>query len=170
MASLWHVSLLWLHLSAAMVWLGGLVFQACVVLPTLRRLEPNHERRRFALSLEVRFRTVMWPAIGVVLFTGLINVLHTWYAMASLGAPVSAAFGWVLGCKMLLISVMLMLQVGQQFVVQPRRLAVLQSASVSGETGSVDGTRLQRLAALLYGIGVLLGLGVMFCGVMLRAV
>lgn len=170
MTSLWHVSLLWLHLSAAMVWLGGLVFQACVALSTLIRLEPSYEGRRLALRLEVRFRAVMWPAIGVVLFTGLINLLHTWYALASLGMQVSAAFGWVLGCKVLLISMMLILQALQQFAVQPRRLAALQRASASGETGPVDGTRLQRLAALLYGIGVLLGLGVLFCGVLLRAV
>src|SRR5436309_3432930 len=61
--------ILWLHLLAAITWIGGLVFQMLVVFPTLARAAPTRERMRLALSLEARFRVIMWPAVGVVLFT-----------------------------------------------------------------------------------------------------
>ena len=44
--------ILWLHLRAAMTWIGGLVFQALVVFPTLTRAAPTGERLRFVLSLK----------------------------------------------------------------------------------------------------------------------
>ncbi len=169
MPSLLSLGIIWLHLIAAIVWLGGLVFQVCVVFPTLGRMTPLSERVRLALGLEARFRVVMWPAVGLVLFTGLVNLMHTWYAMSMLGMQVSVMFGWVLASKVLLIAVMLVLQVIQQFVLQPRRLVALQG--VATHAAMPEGLyRLQRLAVVLYSVVLGLGLGVLWCGVMLRAV
>src|SRR4030095_590070 len=73
--------ILWLHLLAVMTWIGGLVFQVLVVFPTLAWAAPTGERLRFALSLEARFRVILWPAVGLVLFTGLVNLINISYAV-----------------------------------------------------------------------------------------
>lgn len=169
MLALLPLGVIWLHLIAAIVWLGGLVFQLCVVFPTLGRMTPLSDRVRLALGLEARFRVIMWPAVGLVLFTGLINLVHTWYAMSTLGMQISVMFVWVLAGKVLLITVMLALQVMQQFVLQPRRLAALQAVTLDAVPPD-SMYRLQRLAVVLYSVVLGLGLGVLACGVMLRAV
>ena len=62
-----RVLILWLHLLGAVVWIGGLLFQVLVLGPILQRAPVTAERLRFGLSLEVRFRYILWPAVGLVL-------------------------------------------------------------------------------------------------------
>src|SRR5262249_17133113 len=115
--------ILWLHLLAAITWIGGLVFQVLVVFPTLARAAPSAERLRFALSLEARFRVLVWPAVGLVLFTGLVNLMHVWYATVVTAVSVSPTFLPVLSIKLSLVVGMIVLQAVLQVVVQPTRFA-----------------------------------------------
>ncbi len=80
-----HAFILWLHLLGAMVWVGGLVFLVLVVGPALKRATSVREYLRLSLNLEGRFRAVMWPAVGVVLLTGLFNVINVLYATSLAG-------------------------------------------------------------------------------------
>src|SRR5262249_60452422 len=76
-----HVLILWFHLLAAMIWIGGMVFQVLVVFPTLAWAAPTGERLRFALILEARFRVILWPAGGLLLFTRLVNDVSVLFAV-----------------------------------------------------------------------------------------
>lgn len=60
---------LWLHVLSAVVWVGGLVYQAHVVLPAARRGGTG----TFADVLR-RGRPVAWTAIAIVVLTGFYNV------------------------------------------------------------------------------------------------
>src|SRR5438105_7755201 len=102
--------ILWLHLLAAMTWIGGVVFQVLVVFPTLARATPTGERLRFALSLEARFRVILWPAVGMALFTGLVNLMNVWYATVVTAGSVSPTFVPVLGVKVGLVGGLIALQ------------------------------------------------------------
>src|SRR4030095_16989379 len=84
--------ILWLHLLAVMTWIGGLVFQVLVVFPTLAWAAPTGERLRFALTLEARFRVILWPTVGMVLFTGLVNLMNVWYATVVTAGSISSRF------------------------------------------------------------------------------
>src|SRR5919108_4883056 len=106
--------MLWLHLLAAMTWIGGLVFQVLVVFPTLAWAAPTGERWRFALSLEARFRVILWPAVGLVLFTGLVNLMNVWYATVVTAGSISPTFMLVLSLKLSLVVSMVVLQAVQQ--------------------------------------------------------
>ena len=161
--------ILWLHLLAAMTWIGGLVFQVLVVFPTLARTTPTDERLRFALSLEARFRVILWPAVGLVLFTGLVNLMNVWwYATVVTAGSISPTFVPVLSVKLGLVVGMITVQAVQQLLIYPRRVAALRSVSVGVQDVPLPFRTWQRLALLLY--GTLLGLagGVVFCAVLLR--
>ena len=160
--------ILWLHLLAAMTWIGGLVFQVLVVFPTLARFAPTGERLRFALSLEARFRVIVWPAIGIVLFTGLVNLMNVWYATVTTAGSISSTFVPVLSVKLGLVVGILALQAVQQLLIYPRRVAALSGVSAGVQEVSLPLRKWQRLALLLY--GTLLGLagGVVWCAVLLR--
>jgi putative copper export protein len=62
-----------LHLTAALTWVGGMLFVALVLVPVTRRLEDPALRRRLMHETGVHFRAVGWVAIGVLLATGLVN-------------------------------------------------------------------------------------------------
>jgi putative copper export protein len=160
--------ILWLHLLTVMTWIGGLVFQVLVVFPTLTRATPTGERLRFALSLEARFRVLLWPAVGLALFTGLVNLMNVWYATVVTAGSISPAFIPLLSVKLGLVVGMIALQAVQQLLIYPRRVAALSSVSAGVQDMPLSLRTWQRLALWLY--GTLLGLagGVVWCAVLLR--
>ena len=160
--------ILWLHLLAAMTWIGGLVFQLLVVFPTLVRAAPTGERIRFALSLEARFRVIVWPAVGMVLFTGLVNLMHVWYATVVTAGSISPTFVPVLSIKLSIVLAMIVLQAVQQLLVQPRRIAALRGWPAGVQDVPPPLLKWQRLALLLYSALVGLAGGVVWCAVLLR--
>ena len=77
------LALRWLHVVAAMTWIGGMLFIALVLVPVTRRLEDAALRTRLVHTIGLRFRTVGWIAIAVLVATGLGNL---WHEPALLGA------------------------------------------------------------------------------------
>jgi uncharacterized membrane protein len=51
-----------LHVLGAIVWIGGMLFIALVLVPVVRRLEPL-ERARLVQAIGLRFRTVGWIVV-----------------------------------------------------------------------------------------------------------
>lgn len=98
------------HVLAAVTWLGGMLFIALVLVPVARRLPDDALRVRLISDLGRRFRTVGWIAIGVLVVTGLGNL---WLRPELLGAP---RFHWKAG----LIVLALALSVLHDFVLGPR--------------------------------------------------
>jgi putative copper resistance protein D len=160
--------ILWLHLLAAITWIGGLVFQLLVVFPTLVWGAPTGERVRLALSLEARFRVTMWPAVGLVLFTGLVNLMNVWYATVATAGSISPTFVPVLSVKLGLVLGMIALQAVQQLLVQPKRIAALAGWPAGVPDMPLPLIKWQRLALLLYSALVGLASGVVFCAVLLQ--
>src|SRR5713101_8707666 len=160
--------ILWLHLLAAIIWIGGLVFQVLVVFPTLTRVAPTAERVRLALSLEARFRVIVWPAVGMVLFTGLANLMNVWYATVVTAGSISPTFVPVLSVKLAIVLGMIALQAVQQLLIQPRRVAALHGWPAGVQDLPLPLLKWQRLALLLYSALVGLASGAVFCAVLLR--
>lgn len=160
--------ILWLHLLAAITWIGGLVFQLLVVFPTLARAAPTAEQVRLALSLEARFRVLVWPAVGMVLFTGLVNLMNVWYATVVTAGSIPPTFVPVLSVKLCLVLSMIALQAVQQFLIQPRRGAALRGWPAGVPDVPLPLIKWQRLALLLYSALVGLAGGVVFCAVLLQ--
>ena len=73
-----RVLILFLHVLAVLTWVGGLIYQVIVVAPVAGKSIASIVSLRIALGCEARFRTVMWPAVGIALFTGLVNVMNVW--------------------------------------------------------------------------------------------
>jgi len=160
--------ILWLHLLAAITWIGGLVFQVLVVFPTLAQAAPTGERVRLALSLEARFRVIVWPAVGLVLFTGLVNLMNVWYGSVVTAGSIPPTFVPVLSIKLSIVLTMVALQAVQQFLVQPRRIAALRGWPAGAPDVPLSLIKWQRMALLLYGVLVGLAGGVVLCAVLLR--
>lgn len=63
-----------LHVAAALIWVGGMLFVALVLVPVTRRLDDPALRRRLMHEAGVRFRAIGWVAMGLLVATGLVNI------------------------------------------------------------------------------------------------
>ena len=64
----------WLHLAGAVTAIGGLIYARLVVAPCLAGLAPE-ARSKLAGELVARARPISFAVIGVLLVTGLFNLL-----------------------------------------------------------------------------------------------
>jgi len=64
----------WIHILAAAIWTGGLIYTAVVVVP-FALSHPPEERQRILRGLARRFRWIGWGSIAVLLITGVGNLV-----------------------------------------------------------------------------------------------
>jgi putative copper export protein len=162
-----HALILWLHLLGAVIWIGGVVFLALVVGPALTRAASVREHLRLELNVEGRFRVVMWPAVGVVLFTGLFNVINILYATSLSGGSIPPAFARLLALKIGLVVVMVTLQAIDQLVVRPKRIAGLNTLAPEVTALPVALLKWQRLSQRIGVAIMVLAVVVVWLGVVL---
>ena len=140
--------ILWLHLLGVVVWVGGLVFQVLVVEGVLKRAS-SVAWFRLSMSLEARFRSVLWPAVGLVLLTGLYNVMNLLYATALTGNRIPPRFVHLLSIKLLLVGLMIGMQAVQRFALYPRTVAILARLAPDATALPGELLTLRRLSRLL---------------------
>ena len=160
--------ILFLHVAAVLTWVGGLVYQVVVVAPLAGKGAANAAAVRIGLGYEARFRSVMWPAVGIALFTGLVNVMNVWNGLRQAGASLPDTFVTLLVVKLLLVAAMVLLQAGQQFLVYPRRLGLLALAVPDAVAPSADLAVWQRRAWWLHVATVCLAVPAIGCALLLR--
>ena len=140
------LSLRFLHVLAAITWIGGMLFVALVLVPVVRAQADPALRARLFHEVGVRFRAVGWAALLVLLATGLINLWLRPYLFTL------TRFQWKLG----LVIVALGLSALHDFVLGPR----------AGLPGADP--RLRVWASWLARVNVLVVLIVVILGLALR--
>ncbi len=100
----------YIHVLSAITWIGGMLFIALVLVPVTRRIHDPALRTRLVTETGVRFRTVGWVALALLVLTGLGNL---WFRPELLWAP---RFQW----KAALVILALVLSALHDFVLGPR--------------------------------------------------
>ena len=138
---------LYLHVVGAVVWIGGLAYQAHVLLPAARRgaVAPFADAAR-------RARPVTWTAIGVVVLTGFYNVTQ----LGDLVRVMESGAGLMLAGKFILVILAIALTSQRDFA----QLTLLNAAVTSGG----DPSRALRAIARLDRVVLLLALVVIYLG------
>jgi copper resistance protein D len=141
---------LYLHVVAAVVWIGGLAYQAHVLLPAARRGEPAP----FGAAAR-RARPLTWTAIAVVVLTGFYNVTR----LGDLARVMESGAGLLLAAKFTLVILAVALAGQRDFA----QVTLLNAALASGADPTrplTAITRLDRLVLLLGLVVIYLGLAV----------
>ena len=109
------IFLTWLHLLAAVSWIGGTIFLSVVLAPVLKREPFASQKAMLFRTIARRFRAVVWGAIAVLLFTGSL-LLH------QRGIPITDPSGWpmVLAAKLGLVATLLLLTLTHDLILGPR--------------------------------------------------
>jgi len=135
----------WLHVVAAITWIGGMLFLALVLVPVTRREDPALRARLFHAT-GLRFRTIGWIALGVLVATGAGNL---WLNPSLLALP-------RLHLKLGLVALALILAVVHDFILGPRAGKPGASSSVR-----VRASWVARVNVLIVLVIVLLGLALL---------
>lgn len=134
---------LWVHVVAACVWIGGQVAVA-VLIPALRG------RGDLAAVAGRRYQAVAWPAFGVLVVTGIINVNA---AGLEWGRLLDSAAGRTLAVKLALVGVSGIAAGVHAFLQAPRRDAgAARPPWASALLGTVS--LLAAVTAALYGVAI----------------
>jgi uncharacterized membrane protein len=142
--------ILYLHVLGAVVWIGGLAYQAHVLLPAARR----GEVASFAGAAR-RARPVTWTAIGVVMLSGFYNVTQ----LGELDRVMQTGAGLMLAAKFILVILAVALAAQRDFA----QVTLLNAALTTGGDPGVplrSITRLDRTILLLALVVIYLGLAI----------
>ena len=64
----------WLHITAAVVGVGGIAFMRLILIPSLGQVD-QAARERLLQSVLPKFRLTVWTVIGVLIGSGIYNLL-----------------------------------------------------------------------------------------------
>ena len=153
---------------SAIIWLGGMLFIAIVMVPTLRKFEPQEYGTKILSSSGLRFRTVSWIAILILLLTGMLNAINRGVTVHSIstGSLFLSHFGKILILKVVLVVLMLVLSAIHDFFLGPK-LAQLIDSGESIPTLPSRIKKYRRFVSWIARINAFLGLLVLACAVML---
>jgi uncharacterized membrane protein len=143
-----------IHVLAALLWLGGMLFLGAVGAPVLRAIEPPELRQRLFHELGRRFRTVGWIAIAALVVTGVLmlrarGLLH-WSGVFGSAAFWRTTLGLALAAKLATVVTMIVVSAIHDFLLGP--------AAGRATAGSPGAIALRRRAALLARVNALVGI------------
>ncbi|HEY8741795.1 MAG TPA: DUF4149 domain-containing protein [Chloroflexota bacterium] len=152
----WQILVRWLHLMAAIFWVGGQLFLVAIVLPVFhRQLAPN-EQSRLAGQLGRRFALLSGGTLAVLIVTGMVNA-----ALHGVSASIlqDSAWGHVLIAKAILVLAVMVVTVvhGGYY---GRTLEALAAAPVGDNRAALRRRQLQRHSVRLSAVNLMLNLGV----------
>lgn len=141
---------LWLHLVGMAVWLGGLLYQAHILLPMARRT-----RAEMFEEAARRQRPFAWTALALVVLTGFYNVTQ----LGPVDRVMQSGAGFLLAGKFILVLVLIAIAAQRDFTYLVRLQLDLKTNEDPAATLRTI-ARLDRLTILLALVIVYLGLAV----------
>ncbi len=115
--------IIWIHLVAAMFWIGGMLFFVLVFIPSLQEDLSNTQKTALISRVGKRFRTSGWIALGILFGTGLLSLYHRGLSLADYGKPL-----WI---KLALVFLMVSLSFLHDMVLGPRSIRISQTTTGS---------------------------------------
>ncbi|MBX3236051.1 MAG: hypothetical protein KF814_07850 [Nitrospiraceae bacterium] len=151
--------LVWGHLLAAVVWIGGMVFLSLVLVPVLRQGGQFAQHASLFRTVALRFRSVVWGAMAMLVGSGI-------FLAAGRAIPLTDPAHWptIFVVKISLVSVLLSLTFLHDLVVGPGVRRVL---AVPEAQRSKSDRMWLRYSALVPRLSLLLALAVLFLAVQL---
>ena len=151
------VFLVWLHVLAAVSWIGGMIFLSLVLAPLVRNRKAAPEFMALFRSAARRFRFVVWGAIAVLLSTGPMLLQQR-------GLPLLNPAEWphVLWLKLGLVGALFLFTATHDLLLGPQVRKI--SALPEGTRSSWEQT-IVRTSSWVPRVGLFLALGVLLAAV-----
>ncbi len=94
----------WIHLIAAIFWIGGMLFFSVILVPCLRKCLAASDRAILIRQVGKRFRVFGWISLAVLFVTGLMRLLQNGVLIEAYGNILKVKFGLI--CLMVVLAVL----------------------------------------------------------------
>lgn len=162
--------ILWIHVLAAAVWVGGLVSLAFLSVGLKDTVSPA-ERIRIMGGVGKNMRWIFWSMLLLAILTGFANIIMRQLPLTVLLDPAfltKTRFGHLIFVKSVMILGILVLTGYHSFVVGPRLVEKAKTLATQ-VTGQQEALRKLRLRAVMANaLNVVLGVAVLLVGAFLR--
>lgn len=161
MQTLYHISV-FLHVLSAMIWIGGMLFFAMIVVPITRTPDFQAMAGRLFTAMGVKFRVVGWSCLMLILMTGFLNLTGRYGSMGIMGESGfwTGPFGSVLAIKISIFVLILVMSAVHDFFIGPKAARLLER-----NPGDPIAIKLRKSASWFGRINLLLGLIVVYLAV-----
>lgn len=154
---------MWLHLLAAIVWIGGLAFISMVLVPTLRAPGLRAQAVLLLRTAGKKFQRVAYASLVTLVVTGIGNLyFKAGGSFAAVGALLPTTYGTLLVAKVTLVIVIVALSLYHDFAVGPAAARAMEADATSAAA-----LALRRRASWLGRVNTLLSLVVMTLALLL---
>ncbi len=150
----------YVHVLAAIFWLGGMFFLAVVGAPVLRRVEPATLRASLFRQLGGHFRTAGWIAIALLVVTGITNLMSRGLFSTSVLGDVGfwrTPLGIALAVKLICVMLMIVLSALHDFWLGP--------AAGRVDPDTPEATRLRHTSSWVARVNAIIGLVLLYAAV-----
>ncbi len=154
-----YVVLVALHIFAAMSWVGGMLFLSLVLAPIVKSRKAVPEFMALFRSAARRFRIVAWVAMGLLLTTGPMLLVHRGMTLTH---PESWPF--IVSLKLGLVVLLLVVTLLHDLLLGPR---VSHAATIPASSRTAWEQAVVYTARLLPRVSLFIALMVVFAAVML---
>lgn len=148
---------LFLHIVAALFWVGGMLFLSLIVAPFLKTIQDAKERSRIYQIVGKNFRTFGWIAIAALIATGFLNLFFMGIPVGSLIDPSfhSTPYGKTLTTKISFVVLIIITSLLHDFIFGPKA----RSSSIYGIAAKWLGRSNLFIALIIVLLAVFLRLG-----------
>lgn len=159
-----YLTSVWLHIMSVVIWVGGTLFMALVLIPAIRQPDFSAVAARMVRWTAHRFRWLGWLCFLVLMITGSINLAFRGVTWSDLSSALfwRGSFATVLMLKLSVFGLILGLSAVHDFSIGPRAAAAWEK-----EPQSAASVRLRRQATRFARFNLLLALIAIALGIML---
>ena len=154
----------WLHVTAAVAWIGGNLILAMVVVPYFKKSVPPVERIKILTRIGKQFQPIVWVCVVILTFSGLFNIF------SAIGGDSEAIgqFMRTLSVKIILILILVVLTGIHGFILGPRLEQAVEALGSDAEELPEEVDRMRRSMAIVSSLMGVVSLLVLLAAVALR--
>ncbi len=156
-----YIVSVFLHILAATIWVGGLVFMSAVLFPLLRHPDWREKALPLIRSGGKRFRSMGWACLLTLVATGTFSLVYRGWLSAGAGFW-QGSIGTVLTLKLVLAGLVLTLSAVHDFYIGPAAARIPAS-----ERQGPEALRLRRAASWMGRANLLLSVVIVLLATML---
>ncbi len=155
----------WLHVTAAVVWIGGNLTMAMVIVPYFKRSVSPVQRIKLLTQIGKGFEPIVWGCVLILIFTGLFNI----FASGVLGSPnLISPFMRTLTIKLSLVLILIILTGIHAFIMGPRLSQAVDAIEQNTEELPEHVDKMRAQMAMVSSVIGVLSLLILLAAVALR--
>ena len=158
----------WIHVIAAVVWIGGNLILAMVIVPHFKQNLPPVQRIQILTLIGKRFEPIVWGCVLILFFTGTANIFNSVDLSSADNSLLVGPFMRTLLIKLLLFIILLVLTGLHSFIYGPKLSKAIEDLDPETEELPANVNSIRKQMAIVSSTMGVISLLIILAAVALR--